>query len=104
MAILDSGMGTELAYQRNKRGAGDKAVSQRSYNRVLGGPEQAEKAVENCWHAASPHPPHFKYEGEFRSWFLRVLIDEALALCRESQSVDAVGRDEMGESGPQSTH
>jgi len=63
--------------------------------RVLGGPEQAEKAVENCWHAASRNSPHFEYEGEFRSWFVRVLIDEALTLRRESRSADAVGRDDM---------
>jgi DNA-directed RNA polymerase specialized sigma24 family protein len=50
--------------------------------RVLGGPERAEEAIENCWHTASRHPPQFEYEGEFRSWLLRVLIDEALTLLR----------------------
>ena len=65
--------------------------------RVLGGPERAEKAVENCWHAASRNPPHFEYAGAFRTWLVRVLIEEALAL-RESQSADAVGRDDMCES------
>ena len=71
--------------------------------RILGGPEQAEKAVENCWHAASRNPPQFEYEGEFRSWLLRVLIDEALALLRESRSADAIGRDEMCEFKSTST-
>jgi Sigma-70 region 2 len=53
--------------------------------RVLGGPEQANKAVENCWHTASRRAPRFEHEGEFRSWLLRVLIDEALTLLRDSR-------------------
>ena len=53
--------------------------------RVLGGPEHANKAVENCWHTASRRAPRFEHEGEFRSWLLRALIDEALALLRNSQ-------------------
>jgi hypothetical protein len=53
--------------------------------RVLGGPEHANKAVENCWHTASRRAPRFEHEGEFRSWLLRALIGEALALLRNSQ-------------------
>jgi DNA-directed RNA polymerase specialized sigma24 family protein len=53
--------------------------------RVLGGPERAGEAVENSWVRASRNPPHFEYEGAFRSWLLRVLIDEALAIRREYQ-------------------
>src|SRR6202030_4000901 len=53
--------------------------------RVLGGPEHANKAVENCWHTASRRAPRFEHEGEFRSRLLRALIDEALALLRNSQ-------------------
>ena len=52
---------------------------------ALGGPEHANKAVENCWHTASRRAPRFDHEGEFRSWLLRALIDEALALLRNSQ-------------------
>jgi DNA-directed RNA polymerase specialized sigma24 family protein len=50
--------------------------------RVLGGPERAEDAIENCWRAASQNPPKFEYDGAFRSWLLRVLIDEALVILR----------------------
>jgi len=53
--------------------------------RVLGNEERAPIAVQNCWRTASRNPPHFEYEGAFRSWLLRVLIDEALAILRESQ-------------------
>ena len=52
--------------------------------RVLGGPEHAEEAIGNCWSIASCHPQRLANEGEFRSWLIRVLIDEALVLLRES--------------------
>ena len=52
--------------------------------RVLGGPERADEAIGNCWSIASRHPQRLAHEGEFRSWLLRVLIDEALVLLRES--------------------
>ena len=53
--------------------------------RVLGNEERAPIAVQNCWRTASRNPPHFEYEGAFRSWLVRVLIDETLAILRESQ-------------------
>ena len=55
--------------------------------RILDDPEQARKAVENCWHSASAHAPRFEYEGAFRSWLVRVLMDEALVLLGEKQQV-----------------
>jgi len=48
--------------------------------RVLGGPEHAKDAIENCRLTASRNLPRFEYEGAFRSWLVRVLIDEALAI------------------------
>jgi DNA-directed RNA polymerase specialized sigma24 family protein len=53
--------------------------------RVLGGPEGACDAVENCWQTASRNPPRFQSEGAFRSWLARVLMDEALIILRERQ-------------------
>jgi DNA-directed RNA polymerase specialized sigma24 family protein len=50
--------------------------------RVLGGPENAAEAVRNCYATAANNPPRFQHEGEFRSWLLRVLINEALGLLR----------------------
>lgn len=52
--------------------------------RILGDPVQAQKAVENCRHSASARAPHFEYEGAFRSWLVRILIDEALVILRQS--------------------
>jgi DNA-directed RNA polymerase specialized sigma24 family protein len=52
--------------------------------RVLGGPDRAEEAIGSCWRRASRHPQWFERESEFHSWLLRVLIDEALVLLRES--------------------
>jgi DNA-directed RNA polymerase specialized sigma24 family protein len=53
--------------------------------RVLGSSERADGAIENCWARASRNPPSFEYEGAFRSWLVRVLIDEALAILRRNQ-------------------
>jgi len=53
--------------------------------RVLGSSERADGAIENCWLKASRNPPRFEYEGAFRSWLVRVLIDEALAMLRQNQ-------------------
>ena len=48
--------------------------------RVLDNHEEAEEAVQNCVMAASCNAPRFENEGAFRSWLVRVLIDEALAI------------------------
>jgi hypothetical protein len=48
--------------------------------RVLGGAERAHDVIEHCWVTASRNPPRFEYEGAFRSWLVRVLIDEALVI------------------------
>jgi len=54
--------------------------------RVLGSSEQAHGVVEKCKVTASRNPPAFEYEGAFRSWLARVLIDEALAIVRQRKS------------------
>lgn|ERR1700722_19909536 len=53
--------------------------------RLLGDKPGAENALENCWRRASRNQPKFKYEGAFRSWLARVLIDEALAIHRKKR-------------------
>src|SRR5262249_30239981 len=53
--------------------------------RVLGSEEKAPIAIRNCWRTALCNPPHFEYEGAFRSWLVRILIDEALAIVRENK-------------------
>ena len=54
--------------------------------RMLRSPEKAEAAVENCRRTASRISRTFDREGAFRSWLLRVLIDEALAILRQDRS------------------
>jgi len=51
--------------------------------RVLGDEERVPLAIKNCWRSASRNPPYFEYEGAFRSWLVRVLIDEALVIRRK---------------------
>ena len=60
-------------------------------HRVLGGPEGADLAVGNCWDMASRNTPSFASEGAFRSWLLRVLIDEALVIRRQVDSSEMHG-------------
>jgi DNA-directed RNA polymerase specialized sigma24 family protein len=54
--------------------------------RILGSHEEEEVAVQNCRIAASRNPPTFEYEGAFRSWLVRVLIDEALVVLRHRKA------------------
>jgi DNA-directed RNA polymerase specialized sigma24 family protein len=57
--------------------------------RVLGSNEAAKDAVQSCWLTASRNPPEFTYEGAFRSWLIRILIDEALAIRHSKQESSA---------------
>ena len=52
---------------------------------VLGGTEGMRDSVQNCWLTASRNPPKFEHEGAFRSWLLRIVIDEALAIRRKKK-------------------
>ena len=56
--------------------------------RVLSDDERSPIAIQNCWRTASRNPPHFEYEAAFRSWLVRVLIDEALAILYESERAE----------------
>jgi len=51
-------------------------------DRVLGNPDQAVIAVENCLYSAAQHVTAFDREGAFRSWLVRLAMDEALAILR----------------------
>jgi len=55
-------------------------------SRVLEDRQGAEEAVENCLLAATRNPPTFESEGAFRSWLLRILIDEALQILHQERS------------------
>src|SRR5258707_12416572 len=43
-------------------------------DRVLGNPDRAVIAVENCLFWASRHFARFDHEGEFRGWLVRLLF------------------------------
>jgi len=49
-------------------------------HRVLGNPDKAAIAVDNCLFSASNRVTAFDCEGAFRSWLVRIAIDEALAI------------------------
>ena len=52
-------------------------------DRVLGNPDKAVIAVEKCLYSAAQHVTAFDREGAFRSWLVRLAIDEALELLHE---------------------
>jgi RNA polymerase sigma-70 factor (ECF subfamily) len=53
--------------------------------RILGNHEEAEDAVQNSLRAVSDNVPRFENEGAFRSWLVRVLIDEAVILLHKQK-------------------
>ena len=55
--------------------------------------------MKNCRITASRNPPTFEYEGAFRSWLVRVLIDEALAIVRQRKS-DVTNRNRPARRSP----
>jgi RNA polymerase sigma-70 factor, ECF subfamily len=59
--------------------------------RVLDNHEEAEHAVQNCFRAASDNVPRFESEGAFRSWLVRVLIDEAVTLLNKQSVAPTTG-------------
>jgi len=54
--------------------------------RVLSNSEGAKEAIENCRVRASQNPSEFEQEGAFRSWLVRILLDEAMAIRRRKPS------------------
>jgi DNA-directed RNA polymerase specialized sigma24 family protein len=48
--------------------------------RVLGNPDKAVIAAEKCLYSGAQHVTAFDREGAFRSWLVRLAIDEALAI------------------------
>jgi len=64
--------------------------------RVLGDIPSAENALENCCRTASRNPPEFEYEGAFRCWLARVLIDEAFAILRKNRAQALTREIEIG--------
>jgi hypothetical protein len=57
-------------------------------HRILNCAEEAEAAVKNCRLTASRNLQKFQSEGAFKSWLVRILIDEATLLRgKESNSI-----------------
>jgi hypothetical protein len=73
-------------------------------HRVLGNPDRADIAVENCLFSASQLVTAFDCEGAFRSWLVRLVIDEALAILH-GRSIPEHRRDwSLQEAGQRCSH
>ena len=75
----ESGQAFELQFSRSRKLLSFLA------RRILNCVQEAEEAVKNCRLNASRNPPRFSSEGAFKSWLVRILIDEA-TLLRKKQS------------------
>jgi DNA-directed RNA polymerase specialized sigma24 family protein len=64
-------------------------------SRVLDGGEGVDEAVENCFLKAIGNPQEFESEGSFRSWLLRILIDEALQILRQKNSTSTASHESV---------
>jgi len=63
--------------------------------RVLEGSEGADEAVGRCFLKARENPPEFHYQGAFRSWLVRILIDEALLILIEKRGGSTRSREQV---------
>jgi RNA polymerase sigma-70 factor (ECF subfamily) len=54
--------------------------------RILHNHEDAEDAVQNCMVLAFRNLPKFEYHAAFRTWLVRILINEAIAILRKKKA------------------
>jgi hypothetical protein len=71
-------------------------------NRVLNACDEAETAVENALSLASCLAPEFDSEGAFRSWVVRLAMDEALAIRRAKKIREHLRNDHNRQCGTKS--
>jgi RNA polymerase sigma-70 factor, ECF subfamily len=55
--------------------------------RILRNHEESEDAVQNCSLVAYCKMETFKYEGAFRSWLARILVNEAITILRKRKRI-----------------
>jgi RNA polymerase sigma-70 factor, ECF subfamily len=55
--------------------------------RILRNREESEDAVQNCSLVAFCKLETFKYEGAFRSWLARILVNEAITILRKRKRI-----------------
>jgi DNA-directed RNA polymerase specialized sigma24 family protein len=51
--------------------------------------------VGRCFLKARENPPEFHYQGAFRSWLVRILIDEALLILIEKRGGSTRSREQV---------
>lgn len=79
----------ELRFSRNRR------LLYFIARRILNHPQEAQEAIKNCLRTASHNPPNCGSEGAFKSWLVRILIDEATLLLRKKQSNSAAASNRL---------
>jgi DNA-directed RNA polymerase specialized sigma24 family protein len=64
-------------------------------HRVLGNPDRAVIAVENCLFSAARHVTTFDDDGAFRNWLVRLAFDESLAILHGRKMPERRNEDEV---------
>jgi len=64
-------------------------------HRVLGSSDRAVIAAENCLRSAARHAATFDHEGAFRSWLVRLALDESLAILHGRKTPEHQHEDEV---------
>ena len=55
--------------------------------RVLSGDENVEKAMQRSYAATADQRRRFKSDGEFRRWLVRTVLNEALVILHDKETV-----------------
>ena len=64
-------------------------------HRVLGNPERAVIVVENCLFSAARDFTRLDHEGDFRTWLVRLALDESLAIFHGRKTPERRREDEI---------
>ncbi len=64
-------------------------------HRVLGNPERAVIVVENCLFSAARDFTRLDHEGDFRTWLVRLALDESLAIFHGRKTPERRHEDEI---------
>jgi len=62
---------------------------------VLQGEDEIEEAIQKCYTVAAGQRVRFECDGEFRSWLVRALLNDALMILREKQSGSEMTGEQM---------
>jgi DNA-directed RNA polymerase specialized sigma24 family protein len=95
--ILESSADDRISFY--VRAAGYRRLLYFVAHRVLGNPDRAVIAVENCLFSAARRAATFDHEGAFRNWLVRLALDASLAILHGREMPEHWHEHELGGIG-----